>query len=259
VKESTRIKALVLTTLIGLAPSAHASLIGLYQFEDSANMGADASGRNNNAVSSNVTYSVDGYQGGAASLNGSAYLKSYIDVSVSALPQLTWGAWVKPSSTSSIKTVISSDNGGYDRAINIDNRGGSTWSVFTGSNVQGSGVTPSTSSWTFLAAVYDQATASMTFYVDGQALSFSTNFGSSETYFDIGRNPLRKGVDYFQGLVDNVFVFDEALTASQIATIRSNGFSSSPVPVPPAIWLFGSGLVSLFGFYRRKQTTTRIA
>ncbi len=207
------------------APSE--ALIGLYQFNDPNNLGKDTSGNNNDAINLGATFTASGFQEGAAFLDSGAFLRSPIDVNPSVLPQLTWGAWARPSATNPIRTVLSGDNGGFDRSITIDSRGGSTsWSAFTGSGVLGSGVTPSTSDWTFLAATYNQSTNSLIFYVDGQSFPTTSSFGPSFPFFDIGHNP---GFgELFNGAIDNVFVYDEVLSPSQIASIRANGFPTTP-------------------------------
>ncbi len=47
--------------------------------------------------------------------------------------------------------------------------------------------------------------------------------------------------------------YDMYIAVSNGARVSDFGASVSPVPVPAAFWLFGSGLVGLIGFARRKQ------
>jgi hypothetical protein len=212
--------------LAGNVSSAGSELLALYRFDDPANAGLDSSGRGAMAVNFGASVGGEGYQDGAALFDGTTYFRSPVDVSVEALPRLTWGAWVKPSNTNPIRAVLSADDGGYDRDIDIDYRGNGVpeWSAFTGNGVVGSGVAPSTTDWVFVAAVYDQAQAIVTLYVGDTAVTATTSFGPSYTFFDIGHNP--GSGEFFEGAIDNVFVYGEALTASQIADIRMGGFSS---------------------------------
>jgi len=56
--------------------------------------------------------------------------------------------------------------------------------------------------------------------------------------------------DIFSGVIDGV---DYSLTAD--AAFTSDGsldLHASTVPIPPALWLFGSGLLGLIGIARRK-------
>ncbi|MFM7075311.1 MAG: LamG-like jellyroll fold domain-containing protein, partial [Planctomycetaceae bacterium] len=201
------------------------SLLGLYRFDDAVNLGRNTAG-GPDAVNYGAGHAASGYQGGAASFGGNGFLRALIDVGVGALPRLTWGAWVKPSATNPYRSVISSDDGGYDREIILDDRGGSTsWSTYTGQGVLGSGVVPDSNGWVFLAAVYDQAQATVTFWVGDHAVTSATSFGSSSAFFDIGHNPAFGC--FFAGLIDNVFVYGDALTSSQIGDIRAYGFPGS--------------------------------
>jgi hypothetical protein len=246
---------------------AQASLVALYEFNDASNLGRDTSGNNNHATNSGAGYTAAGYQGGAATFNFNAFLRAGVDVGGSALPNMTWGAWVRPAvGGGDIQAVLSNDNGGFDRQIGIDNRGGvSSWSAFTGSNVFNPGVAPSTSAWTFLAAVYKQGESAMTLYVNGQAYNISTSFGASAADFTIGRNATFHS--HFSGLIDNVFVYNQAFSADQIGTLRSTGFPTAQAPVAavpePGTWammILGFGAV---GFSvrrgRRDKTLAQLA
>ena len=250
------VAALLAATL--MPQPANAALIALYQFDDATNLGLDTSGAGNHAANTGVFGVAAGYQGGAGLFAGQSWLTAPVNVNIAVRPSLTWGAWAKTTANSAgNRTVLSSDDGGYDRQISLDARGG--WSAFTGNSILGSGVQASSTDWTFLAAVYDDAAHRMTFYVDGQAVSTSTSFGASRISFAIGRNPTF--TEFFQGEIDNVFVYDEALSADRIAQIRSTGFATvAPSAVPePATWammVLGFGVVG--GALRRSKPSRRV-
>lgn len=254
-----RLVAALLAATI-LPQPANAALIALYTFDDATDLGLDGSGAGNHATNFGADFSAGGYQGGAASFVSFDWMRAPVDVSRTTRPNLTWGAWAKPTAGGqSMQAVLSADNGGFDRQITIDHRGGAnSWSTFTGNGVLGSGITPSSSDWTFLAAVYNQAQGNVTFYVNGQTFSAPTNFGPSLDYFAIGRNPSFS--EFYGGLIDNVFVYDEALSADQVAQLRATGFPSANSAVPePATWammIFGFGVVG--GALRRSQPRRRV-
>jgi hypothetical protein len=233
-----------------IAQPADAALVALYQFNDPDDIGLDSSGNGNHANNVGAAFVRSGYQNGAASFSFDAHLRAPVDVNRAVLPSMTWGAWVRPNQGGgAIQAVLSNDDGGFDRQIGIDNRGGvSSWSAFTGMNVLNAGIAPSTSDWTFLAAVYNQSQYSMTYYVNGQAFTTTTNFGGSPGSFTIGRNATFDS--NFSGLIDNVFVYNQAFSAEQIANLRATGFPTAQAPVAavpePGTWammLLGFGLV----------------
>ena len=244
---------------VGAAPSARAGLIGLYQFNDPTNLGKDTSGNHNDATNFGAIYTSSGFQGGSAFFNGQSFLQSPIDVDPSVMPQMTWGAWVLPAALNPIRAVLSSDNGGFDRDIDLDFRGGSTsWSAFTGNGVLGSGVAPTFAGLVFVAGVYNQFANSLTFYVNGNSFTTTTSFGSSQSIFDIGNNP---GFgEFYSGLIDNVFVYNEALSSDQIAKIRATGFPTTPpaafglaesVPEPATLTMLGIAAACLIVYAGR--------
>jgi len=243
------------TTLLCAATTSQATLLAFYDFEGNAN---DVSGNGNNGTVYNAALTLAGYEGQAYFFDGfEDYIDIPIDINYSVLPELTMGAWVNATSATAIRQVISHDDGGFDRSLGIDTRGGggTSWSAFTGNGVVSSGLTAQASTWVFLAAVYDQAAASMTLYADDDVVTTSTYFGAGGSLTSIGRGP--DFGEYFHGAIDNAFFYDEALTSEQIAEIRAGGapvILGSPVPEPSSLVLVGTGLLGLA--VRRRQRGT---
>ncbi|OJJ21025.1 hypothetical protein BKI52_10650 [marine bacterium AO1-C] len=158
--------------------------------------------------------------------------------------------WVKSVSNTGTQTLISKQNGGagYDLIYN-----GGTSLVFTVTDGIGStstktfGTSLSTTDWSHIAAVYDNATGNTTIYVNGQ-----TDFAGPGTAGINASNalPLRIGANQsatnaFTGNVDEVRIWNVARTASEI---RENMH----------LTLLGNetGIVSYYQFSEASGTTT---
>ncbi len=239
---------------LGISSTAHAGLVALFQFNDSAQLVQDSSGNGVTATNVNATYDAAGYQGGALSLNGvDQFVRVNLDVRQTTIPQMTWGAWVQLTDNTPIRQVLSNDNMNFDRSIGIDFRGGTSgqFSAFTGAGVLGNGGVAPLNQWTFIAATYDNTINSMSFWVDGTKLTTSTNYDAAWDFFDIGHNP--SFGEFFAGKIDNVFVYDEALTDAQISALRLNGFNAAAVPEPESLVLLLAGVGFVSAAVRRKQ------
>lgn len=227
-----------LPVLVAAKSPAPSGLLALYTFNGTLH---DSSGHGKTAIDSGKPTYVNGapFGGKAIAFDGSgkAVVTAPLDISVAALPQVTFGAWVMADSVRTPQYgVISNDNGGYDRTIDIDARSattGANWSAFIGTSVVGK-VPAVPGKWVFAAVSYDQSTLPGTY-------AFYVNDGSHTTVlhgpagFDgdsvtkavtIGRNP---NFDQpFNGKIANAFFYRGILTLDQINAIVARGPSMIP-------------------------------
>jgi hypothetical protein len=197
-------------------------LVAAYGFDEASGaVVTDASGAGNTGTITGATRTASGRFGGALVFGGTG---NWVTVNDSASLDLTTGmtleAWVNPSATTSWQTVLMKESStglayalfGRDtsRPVGYVNLGGSDRGA--------RGTTSLTSNtWTHLAVTYDGARLRL--YVNGvqvRSSSYSGAIASTAGALRIGGNSLSG--EYFQGRIDEVRVYNRALSASEIQT-----------------------------------------
>lgn len=202
---------------------ASLGLIGYYPFNGNAN---DASGNGNNGTVNGATLAADrfGNPNAAYTFNGSSnYIQVPIDINTSNYSQLTLLAWVKPSLTNPNRTILSHDNGSFDRTLSIDSRGGgSGYSCFTSAGSSVLGYFPVIADkWVQVACTYNQSTTTAKLYYNNETpKTGSTAFNTGWTYTRIGSNPSYG--EYFGGIIDDVRIYNRVLTDEEIFGLYSS-------------------------------------
>jgi hypothetical protein len=201
----------------------------------------DSSTNNNKGTLANATWAT-GYFGNALKFTGAT--NSEVNVANASSLGLTTGltleAWVSPS------TLTSPDNG-WVAAVAKDNTKstvgndvsyglyaaegtgkGPALHLWIGSADVGVGSSTvlSLNTWTFLAATYDGAT--MKLYVNGALVASKAKSGTIKTTVD----QLHIGGDWagemFTGLIDNVRVYNRALSATELQNDMNTPISARP-------------------------------
>ena len=104
-----------------------------------------------------------------------------------------------------------------------------------GNDLDVNGINLSDGTYHHVAATYDDTTGMRSIYVDGALLNNDTpaTHHARTGDFRIGRTcreTVCGGGEYFQGTLDDVAVFNQALTADQIMKIMTGDFSDYGVP-----------------------------
>jgi uncharacterized repeat protein (TIGR01451 family) len=168
---------------------------------------------------------VGGYNGGAFRFDGaSGYVATPVDVQPGVLPSTTWEAWVYPTRLGGRQQILSHDDGGYDRSVMVE---GNSFGVFTGGGVWAPAAITA-NQWQHIAVVFSPT--NILFYRDGVRFSYGSapSFGGSGFKLQIGRNPGYG--EFFQGTVDEVSVYDRALTEAEIVGIYQAGTAGKCKP-----------------------------
>jgi hypothetical protein len=213
-------------------------LVAAYAFnETSGTTVIDVSGNNNGTMGSTVTRIATGKFGGALVFNGTNTL---VTIPNSASLQLTTGmtleAWVNPSAaTSAWRDVIYKGNDNYYLSATSTSSGkpagGGTFGATTVETF-GATILP-VNTWTHLAVTYDGATLRL--YVNGAQVSSLARTGNLLT----STNPLQIGGDsiygqFFQGMIDEVRVYNRALSQAEIQTDMNTPVGGTPPLTAPS-------------------------
>lgn len=149
------------------------------------------------------------------------YVATMLDVQPATVPTTTWEAWVNPSriNVSGRQQILSIDTGSYGRSVLIET-GTDSFGVFTGNGVW-KPTAVSANEWQHIAVVFGQT--NIWFYKNGVPFSYGqppVARGSSAT-LNIGRSPAYG--EYFTGAIDEVTVYNRALSAEEIQAIFTAG------------------------------------
>jgi chitodextrinase len=201
--------------------------------EGTGTVATDISGAGNHGQLTGAAWTLSGKFDGAISFNGAARVIVSDNPSLHLTSGLTLEAWVRPSNVSSgWRDVIYKGNDIYYLEATTLNGGvpaaGVTLSQSGNSNTYGPSVLPA-DTWSHLAQTYDGTTVRL--YVNGVQVASDIRPGSLVT----SAYPLEIGGDsifgqYFEGLIDEVRVYNVARTPAQIQSDMNTPVGSS-VPI----------------------------
>ena len=195
-------------------------LVAAYGFEEgSGTTTSDASGLGHTGTIAAGTWSTAGRFGRALSFNGTSSLVTINDAAALRLTSaMTLEAWVRPTASASWRTaVLKETSGGLAYGLyasDASSRPGGFLRI--GSDVDATAPSAiALNAWTHLAATYDGATLRL--FVNGTQVASRALTGSIVS----STQPLRIGGnqvwgEYFAGLIDEVRVYNRALSAAEI-------------------------------------------
>jgi len=214
------------------APSSDIYFVGHWRLDDGSGLIA----ADDRYTSDGVLYNMNGNEwttgkiSGALEFNGSNdYIQIPHDSSLNGTTQLTYAAWVYPHSWSGVRQIMSKSvhGGGSGRAqMGVFSEGNILYGrAETNSGRKNIGTTLTTlNEWAHIAVVFDSV--SMSIYIDGSLANSMTFSNTSliQTTDDICISK-RVGTNqyYFNGLIDDVRVYNRAISSSEILTIYNLG------------------------------------
>jgi chitodextrinase len=212
--------------------AASTGLVAAYGFnEGSGTTVSDASGNGNNGTVSGAIWSSSGKYGSALTFNGSSAVVTIGNAaSLQLTTAMTLEAWVDPTVVNSAwRDVIYKGNDNYflEGTSQVSSVPGAGGTFGTADDLTlGTAALP-VNTWTHLASTYDGATLRL--YVNGVQVDSLAQTGNIVT----SANPLQIGGDslygqYFAGMIDEVRIYNVALTAAQIQTDMNTPLGNVP-------------------------------
>jgi PKD repeat protein len=207
-----------------LVPTA--GLVASYYFNSAtATVLTDVSGNGNNGTIAGATWSTTAHTGDTSSLyfNGTNALVSVANASsLNLTTGMTLEAWVDPTTVSNIyESVIYKGDSNYFLAASSP-KGGDVMTQAVGKSaddVYGSALKANT--WSFLSATYNGKVLDL--YINGTLVSstaMTASIATSTSALEIGGDNVAGSAfaGYFKGYLDDVRIYNTALTATQIKT-----------------------------------------
>ena len=236
-------------------------LVAAYGFEEPSGTGVtDTSSQANAGTLTGATRTTAGRYGGALSFSGAGDWVTTPDAnSLDLSTAMTLEAWVNPSATGGWRTaVIKEGTGGlsYGLYANSSTNRPSAH-VHIGSSeldTRGTAQLP-LNTWSHVAATYNGA--NLLLYVNGTLVATRPTTGA----LAVGSGPLRIGGnsfaadEFFAGLIDEVRVYNRALTAGEIQVDMGSPIVSSDASPPTA----PSGLTATGGIGQASLSWTAAA
>jgi alpha-L-arabinofuranosidase len=229
--------SLIANTLSASHAHAASSIVGYWKLDEgSGTTATDASGNSHSGTLQGGASWTAGQEGSSSiSLNGS---NSYVDIPgavVNTTQSYTASAWVKLNSLSGYQTFVSID-GSQISGFYLQLRGDTGKFAFTSltadstsanTDFASSTSAPVTGTWYHLTGVYDASAKTLSLYVNGslqQTISHATAWQATGDT-EIGRGKYSGNpVDFVNGQVDDVRLYNTALSAQQIQDVPTVGY-----------------------------------
>src|SRR3989454_777031 len=228
-----------------LTPAAPSALLAAYGFNEGAGTTtADASGKGHTGTLSGATWTATGKYGKALSYNGST---SFVDLGNAADLQLTGSmtvsAWIYATATPADDgQIIAKSNGAGWQFKTSPDTGPHTFAI--GVSPDGASITQRYSTtvralntWYYVTGVYDATARTLNIYVNGvldngvlRGTVPASQFNAA-TNVNIGR---RAAGYYFPGTIDELRVYNRALSQAEIQADTNTPVAGLPDTQPPS-------------------------
>ena len=207
--------------------SLGAYAVGIWDFDDQADPTSDSSGNNNTGIINGATYSSDtpSEDGYSMSFNGSGnYVDAGNKTSLNIINGITISAWAYHSEGGSTghHVIVGKYNAYAIYWDAVDHKVNGGINIGTWADRGGTAVIPD-NKWVHIAMTYDGS------YVDFYSNGVLGDHNPYPGVIAVSTNPLQIGGStywanhWFGGLIDNVRIYEQALSESQIKQLYVEG------------------------------------
>jgi hypothetical protein len=251
----TRLAAFALTgVVLSCGNAAWAAPIHLYDLNGNLNDGIGSA--NGTIFGTGVTYTTDRFGSANSALNFSASgtTGGYVQAMFSMSGSMTFTMWATRDVPNGTNAGMLFDTGAASSPDLFfpGNCGGAIlWNTYDGCSnpVSGTNIASLGPGWHHYAVVAS-ATNPMRLYIDGALVGTAAQRTISATEFSIGGD--NNAAFYWDGKIDDVRVYNTALTASEVSDIAAG----TAVPEPSTLALLGASILGLGRHLRRRESRT---
>ena len=216
----------------------------------------DSSGNGNHgSVVSTVTLGQTGNFGKAIALNGTTdYVTIAHNAILNPIGSFSISAWIYPTSLTADRGGLVVKRTGNSDSPYVFRVGGSTlclewYNVLNGWGENFCGGTLVTNQWQFVVVNVDMINSKESLYINGVLVNSkiivggppSGNTGNVNIGFEAGWGTIK----YFQGKIDDVIIYNKALSSNEVQALYSNNFKASCKDIKTAYSAAPDGLYTI--------------
>ena len=171
----------------------------------------------------------------------------------------TWSVWADITSNGNGMEILGKANAG-NLLIPDESTYGSSWaSVYFAGTTSGTGINTMDSGWHHYVGVtdcagYSQWQCPVTIYMDGSSIATGTSGYYADNYYFLGaRNNSGSPAYFTNGTIDELAIYQRALTSSEVGTLYNSGNANTPNSIST------SNLSHYYNFEQTGNTLTNMA
>lgn len=236
----------IMAVVLAAAPVARADLVAHWTFDEADGPALDSSGNGyNGTIVGTVAQGQAGQIGGAYAFSGAGWVNFGVDTVTTRITNfpITIAYWIKSTSTAGTECAVwMGRNGANEQYLQTGIKNGDAYAVYRNNNFdnavawKANGGAEGDGDWHHIVAVFPDATERHV-YVDGMlaaSKTFTQAYFTGTNQVAVGNNHRRSSLtDPFDGLIDDVQIWDEVLGAQQILDIYAAGLgdvATDPLP-----------------------------